>query len=1735
MRRDRYSALAKKLQPHQKPVRVVTTIIGGGGGGDHVHGFEDLDGELSPSQAPWAVTQAEFSPHHILTKHSYSGGAALDVFGLSAPSTLAKLTPSSAPGAAESLLKSSAAGDLTLPTFTASTHVRTPLINTGSGDLTLSPADSFIRLGTGKGIQNTGVFATGFTGSGLRIDDGITKAGKTYIEADNLTIRGTMRVYELLIQQIRMTNGGLLVSSTGKVKAVSGSGPYTITTDGKHGFAVNDLILAQRWNPTEGALTGTYIYRSGMQVTSITATGDDWQFVATLLEDDPPVEGAEYGRIGNTTDTDRQGGIYLTSDDVLAPYIDIFNDVNSFAAWSGAAKLKARLGRLDGISDAALNPAGYGLYSSNVFLKGALVAGGGTFVANASGASIQAFNATPASWTDWGKALTFTTTPAAPTLTTTTGQIWGERRSDTSPTFNLLGIGSRAGASYSIADAYVQITAQDDDTAFVSAGITLRASPTNGNRVTITSQTAAGASADIWMLGTTNTRHIQPLIATNTYDIGKADARYRTVYAQQVIVDTISGATLSGAEWEYAGSMVIDANSASTTTVSIVNQGAGVANLTVDGSITSGGTAVSLAGHTHDDRYFTESESDARYVQTATLGNYVLKAGDTMSGDLRVNAAIGVNTAPSYPLHVQKAFGALGAATTGILNYLLVTGSGDAAGNSGLRSLYFTSQVTGTNNMAENSAIVGDIYNSLTSGTLTAHQGMSLNLRISSGGNSTSAFGYRVIPILSSTGSITNYYAVDVRSPSLTSTGTIGSAHGVWIAAQKVTGVTNGWGIYQNGATDKNYFAGVILAPAGTAGAPAIAQLTDTDTGILWPSADTIAISTGGTQRIALSTSSLESTVRISAAADSDTNNVLGRGVIGYAAGSDTATLAHYDHSTSTNRGFSQNASGATVLNAPTGQTVGLAINGTAVMTVGTDIATTTRINAAPDTDNNFFFGRAAIGQPVVNDSFSLAHYDNLTSTNNLAHQYSTGESRLNAANAQTLSLCIAGTPQWIINSDRMLPRGDSLVDVGDYNRKLRLLWLTELHAQTLVAEDVISTIGGNIIVTPTTKLIAAIDAATGAPGVSTLYTNTIAYWSLEENNAPREDSRGANDLSGSSVANTTGKQGNAAVFTGSNSCAASDNAALSTGNVTWYFATWIYPTNDDGNLQCIAAKGTPSGDRSWALRIAWQTDNRLYLDVWNTGQTQTTFVGASTFGALSVNTWYFVECWHDATNDLIGVAVNRTENTTSFTHGTADDNQPFTLGQFDSAQGYIGRVDEAIFVKGYKPDTTDRDWLYNSGTGRTFTNLYQYGASAINFDVEHNNLRNGEYAIMKTAPGGIQQFERFQMTSGASSITGGYRYTATRDMDMTGTNSWTVGDAVASEQKNAGEGFLWLTSTATEYSHTGPGIIGYVRTGTGQADIKPVFVKGNLRSFVDYASDEYGDAAGNDLTLTPTSGFQGYTIDRTNGLRLFNADIKMYNAGEQTVNISNTGTDVWFGPDSSTKLLEFDGATLALTNTNISLLDGATPRSEFLYTSGINLRADSAFDDERQQVTWYRDLTSKTTAPAGSVFTYTNANGNIMRLMASSNSTTPGARVEIYAQGAETTPYIEVYEATDETGHIDLSADVIFVGGTLGQIWLDMSFNTGWGNYSGAFVSGQYKKAGDLVFLRGFVVRTSGSSANIATLPSGYRPAKTEVIAITSNNAAGVLTINTSGVLTLDIGSPTVWVSLSSIVFSTL
>ena len=273
------------------------------------------------------------------------------------------------------------------------TSVKSPTITTAASTaMTINPTTSLsIIPGTGgivigangnQATLSTQNFAPGFTGGGIQLN-GINAS----ISATDMTIRGTLSVYELLIQQVRATNGSIFVSSTGKVATVTSQTSITFEDPSDHGvtpFAVNDILLAQRVQLGGSSSNSSQIIkRVFAKVTALSGLTATLAAVSGAPSSTGSIEiGDDFVRIGNTSDLSRQGGIYLTADDSGAPFIDVFSGVSSYATWNSSNKIKARLGRLDGIADTDAGLSGsqtnhFGLYSDNVHLKGHLFSDSG--------------------------------------------------------------------------------------------------------------------------------------------------------------------------------------------------------------------------------------------------------------------------------------------------------------------------------------------------------------------------------------------------------------------------------------------------------------------------------------------------------------------------------------------------------------------------------------------------------------------------------------------------------------------------------------------------------------------------------------------------------------------------------------------------------------------------------------------------------------------------------------------------------------------------------------------------------------------------------------------------------------------------------------------------------------------------------------------------------------------------------------------------------------------------------------------------------------------------------------------------------------------------------------------------------------------------------------------------------------------------------------------------------------
>lgn len=208
-------------------------------------------------------------------------------------------------------------------------------------------------------------FVPGFLGEGFKI---WLENGNWHIECDNLTVRQTMNIFELLIQKIRSVNGAIVVSqSNGKVTSVEDTGTQYKITFGEEfpTFQEGDLIRCQSWS--KNALKFYWVEVKTAADGYVLCDKSEFNNVV-------PAVGDEVVQMGNTKNAERQALIYITAQESGKPYIEILNGVKT-KSLTGTDR--TRLGDLSNIVDpdftgeAAVK--GTGFYSTNAFLKGIFV------------------------------------------------------------------------------------------------------------------------------------------------------------------------------------------------------------------------------------------------------------------------------------------------------------------------------------------------------------------------------------------------------------------------------------------------------------------------------------------------------------------------------------------------------------------------------------------------------------------------------------------------------------------------------------------------------------------------------------------------------------------------------------------------------------------------------------------------------------------------------------------------------------------------------------------------------------------------------------------------------------------------------------------------------------------------------------------------------------------------------------------------------------------------------------------------------------------------------------------------------------------------------------------------------------------------------------------------------------------------------------------------------------------
>ena len=231
-------------------------------------------------------------------------------------------------------------------------------------------SDNYVQLGTDIGSPN---FTSGLVGWKIQPDGSA--------EFQNIKVNGSMNVFTITYNEMKATNGILIVTDTDSINSVihndsTEADIYTFTLSEYPVFTVDDIIKLQYKTSSFDIISIVFlVLEVNAETNSIKcqALYEHTSFMTSCL-------GKYLIRIGNKTDENRQNIIKINPYD--GGYIDFikgcnsyndlttYNDNGSLTDVNVGLSSATRLGNLNGVVHSGKNLEGYGLYSENAFLTG---------------------------------------------------------------------------------------------------------------------------------------------------------------------------------------------------------------------------------------------------------------------------------------------------------------------------------------------------------------------------------------------------------------------------------------------------------------------------------------------------------------------------------------------------------------------------------------------------------------------------------------------------------------------------------------------------------------------------------------------------------------------------------------------------------------------------------------------------------------------------------------------------------------------------------------------------------------------------------------------------------------------------------------------------------------------------------------------------------------------------------------------------------------------------------------------------------------------------------------------------------------------------------------------------------------------------------------------------------------------------------------------------------------------
>lgn len=237
-------------------------------------------------------------------------------------------------------------------------------------------------------------FVAGFlTGKGWRLkNEPIENAAgvlenKYNLELDNLIVRGSMRIFEMIISQLLGENDNRIFTAMMEVDhydAKSGR-VYLDTREGRmyNSFRKGDYIMVQQYNGLPSDENDHYVTKSyELLVKEVGTEGEGenslaWvtfeNFTSSMAGATPEkliTKRDTFVRVDNVSDQDRKGIIQVMTVGSDTPYIDIVHGMKT----NPDSALKGRLGNLNGIRHPIFGQLkGFGEYLNNLYAVGDFV------------------------------------------------------------------------------------------------------------------------------------------------------------------------------------------------------------------------------------------------------------------------------------------------------------------------------------------------------------------------------------------------------------------------------------------------------------------------------------------------------------------------------------------------------------------------------------------------------------------------------------------------------------------------------------------------------------------------------------------------------------------------------------------------------------------------------------------------------------------------------------------------------------------------------------------------------------------------------------------------------------------------------------------------------------------------------------------------------------------------------------------------------------------------------------------------------------------------------------------------------------------------------------------------------------------------------------------------------------------------------------------------------------------